>query len=65
MGWAVFIVGVAAFGFLFGVPCGIAGLFSPRWRRAAFGIGLSLAPWFIGLGMLHLAAAIRGFHISP
>ena len=65
MGWAAFIFMLTAGGLVAGVPCGIIGLRSPRWWLAFLGTVLSLTPWPIGYAMLHAAAAIRGFQLSP
>jgi len=65
MGFSFLVCLLALIAFLIGVPSGIAGLYSPRRRRAALGIVLSLAPFVIGVGTIHLAAAIKGFHFLP
>jgi hypothetical protein len=64
MGWAGLLFGLSVLGLL-GVPCGIAGLFSPRRGRAILGIALSLAPLLVGEGVMQLAATVKGFHLAP
>jgi hypothetical protein len=65
MGWAGFIFMLAAAGLVAGVPCGIVGLLSPRPWLALLGTVLSLTPWPLGSAILHAAASVKGFQLSP
>ena len=65
MGWAAYVFMLATFGLVAGLPCGLVGLFSPRRWLALAGTVLSLAAWPLAVSILHLAATIKGFRLSP
>jgi len=65
MNEVAWIFGFALPAFILGFLPGIGGLFGRRRRAAALGVTLSLAPWFLGDGILRLAMSMRGFTLSP